>query len=66
MFQVCYLDVAFFIGDLNVPVNMNHMLLWVFSHFRRMIINIFNIFLMLQILIFDVTDVEFRCCECCF
>jgi hypothetical protein len=28
-----------------------------------MIINIFNIFLMLQTLIFDIANVEFRCCR---
>jgi hypothetical protein len=28
-----------------------------------MIINIFNIFFTLQILIFDVVDVEFQCCR---
>jgi hypothetical protein len=55
MLQVCYLNVAFFIERFEC-FNQHDTYIAADYHliFRWMIINIFNIFLMLQILIFDV------------
>jgi hypothetical protein len=70
MLHICITRVASVLCECCI----SHWKIWMFQsiwniccngfapHFRWMIITIFNIFLMLQTLNFDVADVEVRCC----
>ena len=64
MLEVFNLDVAPSMRDLNVPCNMKQMLRRVFFLIiNKWLTTFFNIFLMLQMMVFYVADVFLLCCE---